>query len=440
MISVPNRLPLLSGNRLLGVVLIPLLLISCGAFKKTAKVEWPEDDVIVVNPEKDSTAGKYDTKTQDEVDAKEVKEEKTLVYSSVYFKGENFNVPQHKQNFDIAILLPFHSDAANSSTDTRRSDLMLEYYQGVRIAIPEIERLASSFKIHFYDTDNDTAKLKLILNNPEMEKMDLIIGPTDDAQVRIAAYFARKREIPLFSPITTTDKLWSNNPYVFNLNPSDQMQAMQFLKWFKKAHKGEKLIIVRDGKHFDKGFGKALVDECVAQKINFSSVAFSKYLRWNDYLSEGKNVVVTTSQDKTNMNYTVTGLLNKANRVTLVGPEDWLSFTSVDFNQLERLKVTYISTNKANVPNKFSTHVMQDYRLNYKDDPSWYTYMGHDQILFACEVLDAFGKYFPLFIEGKSIPYANTNIELTKTATCFQNKYIQLFELRDMELRAISIN
>jgi len=436
MILVQNRLRLLSGNRLLGVILIPLLLISCGAFKKTAKVEWPEDDVIVVNPDKgDDTPENVDT-----TDKMDDKDEEALVYSNVFFKGDNFNVPRHKQKFNIAILLPFHTDASNSTTDIRRSNLMLEYYQGVKIAIPEIEQLSSSYKLHFYDTDNDTNKLKLLLNKPEMETMDLIIGPTDDAQVRIAAYFARKREIPLFSPITTTNKLWSNNPYVFNLNPSDQMQAMQFLKWFKKTHSGEKLLIVRDGKRFDRGFGQALVDECIAQKIDFSKIAFSRYINWNTYLSAGKNVVVNTSQDKTNMNYTVTGLLSKSDRVTLVGPEDWMAFTSVDFNQLERLKITYISTNKANVPNKFTTHVIENYRANYKDDPSWYTYMGHDQILFACEALDAFGKYFPLFIEGKSISYANTDIKLTKTSTCFQNKYIQLFELREMELRPIKID
>ena len=436
MILVQNRLRLLSGNKLLGVILILLLLISCGAFRKTAKVEWPVDDVLVVNSDKGDDI--YDN--VDTTDKKEVKDEETLVYSTVFFKGDKFQVPRHNQNFNIAILLPFHTDAANSIIDMRRSELMLEYYQGVKIAIPEIEQLSSSYKLHFYDTDNDTSELKLLLNKPEMETMDLIIGPTDEAQLRIAAYFARKKEIPLFSPITTTDKLWSNNPYVFNLNPSDQMQAMQFLKWFKKTHSGEKLIIVRDGKRFDKGFGQALVDECIAQKIDFSKISFSRYMNWNDFLSAGENVVVNTSQDKTNMNSAVTGLLSQSDRVTLVGPEDWMSFTSVDFNQLERLKITYISTNKANVPNKFTTQVIENYRSSYKDDPSWYTYMGHDQVLFACEVLDAFGKYFPLFIEDKSIPYANTNIKLTKTNTCFQNKYIQLFELREMELKSIKID
>ena len=109
MILVQNRLRLLSGNKLLGVILIPLLLISCGAFRKTAKVEWPVDDVIVVNPDKgDDISDNVDT-----TDKKEDKDEEALVYYSVFFKGDKFQVLRHKQNFNIAILLPFHTDAVS---------------------------------------------------------------------------------------------------------------------------------------------------------------------------------------------------------------------------------------------------------------------------------------------------------------------------------------
>jgi len=172
MISVRNHQRLLNGNKLLGLLAIPLLLISCGAFKKTAPIAWPEDDVIVVNPDKDDEPKKDDDPIKDD---KDDKQEEELVYSMVTFKGEQFRVPVSKSNsFEIAILLPFHTDNTNSSTDRRRADLMLEYYQGIRVAIPEIEKLDSKFNLRFYDTDNDTIKLKNILKEPEMEYMDLI--------------------------------------------------------------------------------------------------------------------------------------------------------------------------------------------------------------------------------------------------------------------------
>lgn len=436
MISAQNRLLPLSGNKFLGYFIIPLLFISCGAFKKAQKTEWPEDEeIVVVNPDKGEDKG--DDKPNDDKPKEDDKDEETKVYSSVMFKGQSYKVPQHKDNFNIAVLLPFHSDASNSSVDKRRASIMLEYYQGIQLAINKGNELGSKFTIHFFDTDNDTTKLKTILKKPQMETMDLILGPTDEVQVKIAAYFARKREIPLFSPLTTVSDLWSNNPYIFNLNPSDEMQAKAFLEYFKKKHKGEKLLIVRDGKRFDRGFGAALVEVCIAQKINFSKIAYNKYTKWADFLGPDKTVVLLTAEDKTALTYIVTGLLSKANNVTLMGSDKWMEYSSVDFGQWQKLKVTFLSTNKAQVVNDKSRYVIDNYRLNYKDDPSWYTYMGYDQMLFALEALDAFGGYFPLFLEGKSIPYANSNLAITKTATCFQNKYIQLYTLEDGELKAI---
>ncbi|MEY2924139.1 MAG: hypothetical protein RLZZ337_687 [Bacteroidota bacterium] len=434
MILAQNRLPLLSGNKILAAFVLPIVLISCGAFKKSARtVEWPEDEeIVVIEP----------TKPEAEPVPKPIppkKDEIEQVYTTAYFKGESFRVPVHKQDFHIAIMLPFHQLGTSSTQDERRGALMLEYYQGIKLAIPEIENLGSKFTFHFFDTDNDTTRLKLLLNKPEMEDIDLIIGPTDEDQVRIAAYFARKREIPLFSPITSNYSIWSDNPYLFNLNPSDNQQAKAFIRYFRKYHNGEKLILLRDGKKFDLSFGQALVDELKNEKLNYSIVPYSRYVKWVDYMDEGKAVVLSTVQDKTSTLYTVNSLLGRAPRVTLMGPDSWLEFSSVDYSYWEKLKVCFIGTNAAEIKNEQSEVMLQRFHSQYKGEPSWFTYMGYDHILFTCELLDAFGKYFPLFVENKVVPYSNTNFNLVKQDGAFHNQYIQVFQFRDKEVIPVSM-
>ncbi len=428
MISAQNRLLPLSGNKFIGYFLLPLLLISCGAFKKSQRIERPKNDAgIVVNPQG----------SEDQPAVKIVNEGDAIVYSSVVFKGQNYRVPQHKHNFNIAVLLPFHSDKFNSKRDKRRANIMLEYYQGIKLALLHEEKLESKFTVHFYDTDNDTSQLKSILRKPEMANMDLILGPTDEMQVKIAAYFARNRKIPLLSPFTTVIDFWSNNPFVINLNPSNEMQARAFVAYFQKNHHGEKLLLVRDGSRFDKGFGAALVAECNKQKIEFSKIAYNKDIDWKNYVGAEKTVILLTSEEKIDLTYIVTGLQPSAPNVTLIGSDKWMEFSNVDFHQWQKLNIRFISTNKAHVLNDNARFVVDNYRSSYTDDPSWYAYMGYDQMLFALEVLDAFGGYFPLFLEGKSIPYANSTMAITKTSTCFQNKFIQLYKLEDCELKAI---
>jgi ABC-type branched-subunit amino acid transport system substrate-binding protein len=430
MISAPNHQQPLNGNKFLAYLLLPILLISCGAFKKSQKTEWPEDDGIEVANISDDEPDKPISATKGLKEKNEVK----LVFSTVLFKGEPYKVPVHKNNFEIAVLLPFHSDVSNSSSDKRRSNFMLEYYQGMKLAVQEVDKLGSKFKIYFYDTDNDTTTLINILKNPELDKMDIIIGPTDKAQVKIAAYFARKHQIPLFSPITSMTSTWSNNPYIFNLNPSDQMQAREFLNYYKKHHKDEQLFLIRDGEYFDKNFGAALIAECKAQNVTVTSISYDRSLKWSDYLGDSRAVIVHTSDNKTNVNFSVTSLLSMAPNVTLVGPDKWLDFSSVDYSQWEKLNITFIGKNKAQLHNDKSKEMVSQYRLLYNDDPSWYTYMGYDHLLFSCEVLNAFGEYFPLFIEGKDLAYTNTNIKLNKEGNCFQNQYITILQLRDSKL------
>ena len=97
MISARNRPVPLNGNKFLAYLVLPLLLISCGAFKKSSTIEWPKDDeIVVVNPSNE----KPKTPTTDTKDEKDDQTEKRG-YSSVWFKGERYKVPVHDKSFDI---------------------------------------------------------------------------------------------------------------------------------------------------------------------------------------------------------------------------------------------------------------------------------------------------------------------------------------------------
>jgi hypothetical protein len=120
--------------------------------------------------------------------------------------------------------------------------------------------------------------------------------------------------------------------------------------------------------------------------------------------------------------------------IILVGSDKLLEFNDVDYNHWEKLNITFLSANKSQVANSNSIQMKTAYRLNYRDDPSWFSYMGYDHLLFACEILDAFGTYFPIFIEGKEITYSNTNFSMKKTQSTFQNQYLGIFRLANGQL------
>lgn len=406
------------------------MLFSCGAFKKTPTeppVIQPQEDVVVNPPDPDPPLVPKPPESTEE-----------LAYHKVYFRGYEFNAPLNKQDFNVAILLPFHI-GLKTSQEQLRADYMLEYYQGVQLALQQIEELGAKFHVSIYDTKNDTLELKRILKKSELKKMDMIIGPTEQEQVSIAAYFARANKIPLFSPITVIDKCWTDNAYLYNLAPSNQMKARELISFIKQVHSDKTLIVVRDGKRFDKLFGEALVTELNAQTaVKYKIIDYGRLQSWRTLIGDGQYIVLHTSEDKGVINTVVTSLMPLKSHVCLFGSDKWMDFTSVDYSFWNQLNVHFLAGDLAELGNPQSNEMRRQFREMFNGDPSPFAYSGYDQMLFAGELLNAFGEYFPLFIENKTFEYSNTRFSLIKSNNCYQNKFLEIIAFQDSKL--VSVN
>ena len=426
MILAPNLRQLLSGNKVILFVLVPILLVSCGAFTKLIHDE-PEEPVVIIADT--TTAPVIDTfvevPKEDDVDE---------LYEYVEFKGQQYKVPVHKKDFTIALLLPFHVGYKNPQ-ERLRAELMLEYYQGVLCALEKVAELGSKYRLQVFDTKNDSLVLKQILRRTDMKNVDMIIGPTDQKQVRIAAYFARKYEIPLFSPVTVIEDAIVQNAYLYNLNPSDQMKAKEFMSFYKAKHPNKKLVLIRDGGRFDKGFGEALFQLLQDESPeSYQVVSSGRSGNWSDVLSSSQNLVVLTSENKTEVSRLITSLMPHAKKITLVGTQKWLDFTSMDYSFYHQLKVHFITSSLTNVTSRNTLEMQKIFRTKYNGDPSDFSYMGYDQFLFACELLNAFGEHFPIFITNKAFTYSGTRFKLVMANHCYHNQFMQIYAFQEKEL------
>lgn len=360
-----------------------------------------------------------------------------ILISSMRSQGINSLVsvgPEHpKNNFKIAVLLPFHNDINNSVIDDKRSQAILEYYQGMKIAIQEMDSLNASYEISFFDTDNDSNQLKQILAKPMLKKMDLIIGPTGKNQVSIVASFCLQNQIPVFLPMKSLFKERSFNPYVFNLRPSEKMKANRFLSYFKHQYPNRKLVLVRDKGYFDRTFGESLIQACNERNIPLRIINYATEIKWNTFINK-PSLIFHTTQDKLKLNYSVTGLQAVKDSVILIGSDNLMEFNDVDFSQWESLSIQFVSSTKSHIPNIYLNKMKESYRKNYRDDPSMYALMGYDQLLFSAELLDAFGHSFAEFISDKRVNYAATDFNFIKTSTCYHNDYLYIYSLREGQL------
>jgi ABC-type branched-subunit amino acid transport system substrate-binding protein len=218
------------------------------------------------------------------------------------------------------------------------------------------------------------------------------------------------------------------------------MQAKAYLEYIKKHHKGKQIILIRDKGHFDKTFGAALEAELKTAGIEHTVRRYEQYQTWGNLIGDKETVLVHCSNSKTKATYTVNSLLPNEKKVTLMAPDSWMDFTSVDYSFWKRLNIEFISTNLATIHNEQSKTVARYYRQDYKGDPSMYTYKGYDHMLFSAELLNAFGKYFPVFITDRKFEYSNTAFKLVKAGNCLHNKYIQTFTFEEDRLTAVKMD
>jgi len=438
MISVQNRQPLLNGSRL-ALLLLVFSLFSCGAFKKAIIEEQPsletpinkETESVTENEEKSAIPVKAGKEKKNEV------QEKT----KIRFKREIYEAYRHSGKFEIAVLLPFHINNQLGS-NRNRSNFMLDYYNGMKLAIAELEKLSSTYKFHIFDTENDTNKLKTLLTNPILEKVDLIIGPTSEDQLRLAAFFARKHQIPLVSPVSTLDQVWSENRFLIQLNSTAYAQAYALVNHIKNTHINQTIYVIRDDSKNDQVFGSEVIRLLKNEfKLNFKEITHSNFLNWDDYVNDHDNIVVIqTAEEKIKAIYTVNPLVKRRGQVSLYVSDKWLDFENVKYKQWDKLDLfIYSQRNDLSTAPK-AGNIKQIYRKNYGVAPTDFVLLGYDQTLFLGELLNAFGKYFPLFIENKLFEYDAYNFRLTFGNNCFQNYGLGLLKFTESELIPVTLN
>ena len=102
------------------------------------------------------------------------------------------------------------------------------FYQGFMLAVDSLKQQGLSINLHVFDTQNDTARIKEILNFPEFENNDLIIGPMYNHEVKLVSEYSKENQIKMISPLSDNLNLVNENPYLFQVKPSYNSQIDEF--------------------------------------------------------------------------------------------------------------------------------------------------------------------------------------------------------------------
>lgn len=217
------------------------LLFSCSVSKQAPIIvkEKKErhdnnEESIKYNPqtgkyEKDEAAQQANKPKADTIPVvkKETKKiDSVIVQAPVLLKDTsiilNQRVPKKKDQYSVIVLLPFNTKDLGNGGDkiSRNSTYAVHFYSGLKMALQHFQDNGSKLVIHVIDCKTSDEDMDGILNRPEVQHADLVIGPYKSNQAKKLIDFVQGKDIVVASPYTTSSNAAKLCPNYIQANPS----------------------------------------------------------------------------------------------------------------------------------------------------------------------------------------------------------------------------
>ncbi len=192
----------------------------------------------------------------------------------------------------MAFLLPLMT---NQAKRTAAVDRFLEFYEGALIALYEAQREGQRFEVFVYDIEKNDIRIQTILQQPEMQTMDAIIGPAYPAQITHVSKFAYTHQIPTLIPFTNSVPDIDINPYLWQFNPSVESEMDTLIAYTQRTYPDAHYVFIHTNTNKPSASTAILHQHLQNQKASLQTITASAVL--NDSLayalqSDRENILV----------------------------------------------------------------------------------------------------------------------------------------------------
>ncbi len=408
MTLVRNHQQLLSGNKLLALILGITLLAAC-----SPKITKP---VVDKQPAKPS------------------------IKEPAIKKIEQANV---------SIFIPFELHKFNLKTVNKaqigKADMALDFYQGVLMGIDSASNAGLNFKLNVYDTKDEVSEVAKLIKKEAVKNSHLLIGPIFPDGVKAMSAFAKANQIPMVSPLAASKPSEFANPYLISVINSIDEHGKGIADYIAKHYDAEETIVVliNTKKASDLQLANPIKERFASKHPKFIVQDFSSAYVLETKMQKGKRYAVIMCSDDTKF---VTPSLTKLHRlktaasypIQVFGHPNWLKQT-YNVDQLQQLQTVVSTSHHINYKEKAVINFVKAYRDRYEIEPSEFAFKGFDVGFYFGKLLNKYGaSYFDYLIKEQH-KGLNNDFKFGYDAEFgFYNKHLMLLQYKDLSLVEIN--
>lgn len=321
----------------------------------------------------------------------------------------------YKDKYSVSLMFPFMVGTLEPTPGRKRNQIVLDFYEGMKMAIDTLATQKVNISLRAYDTEHQLDKINKLLETDELKNTDLIVGPFYPDENKIVQDFSAANKINIIHPFSNSTDITGANTYAYLFQPSSETLGRKTAE-FIAAHDRDKLAMVFYGKtkkdsvlaaNFvqtarEKGMRILATEEVnnkdtkkvtdiLATPTEFDEFKYpSQFTLPKDSISS----IFVASDDPLIYMKIVGAVETRGDSVMVVGSENWLDDNTLDFDKFESLKIVLTAPNY--VPTITSNYKAFEYKFlrTHGRPASRFAQMGYELMLFVGQQLKTNGVYF----------------------------------------------
>lgn len=307
----------------------------------------------------------------------------------------NRTIAKKTGSIKLAVMLPFKEDSR-----------MVEYYEGMLLAIDTLKRSGISMDVYAYDTSSKNIDV-LLKEKSELANMDIIFGPRDKALIKPMSEFARRHQIKLVIPFTSKDNEVFSNPFIYMINTPQLFMYSTVYSHLLKQFSNPNVVFIENsvGDKSKEQFISGLKDFLLRSGVTYTTVGDGASVEnMAETLFNGRtNIFIPTSGTHVEMIKILTKmeLLKRNNRsmaICLFGYPEWQTMTKEHLKQFFAVSTYFYTSFYTNslLPEarRFDKEYHNTYRKVMEDRYPKYGMLGYDTGFYFLKGIAKCGSRF----------------------------------------------
>ncbi len=314
-----------------------------------------------------------------------------------------------KEEYHLAAFLPFLSNKLSSANTNNRvgNQFILDLYRGMELAAKDLQQEGINVQLHAYDTQREYDITEQLLKQDEIKYMDVFIGPLYQGPFRAVSDYARNNQKYMFNPLSSNPQIVGDNRFSYLIKPSIVTEAKIAARHAIDSLDATQAIVVtgptkRDSARvvtFINEFQETYNQEVHLEIIDdYNEETMELFVEKLQELHDlGETAVYVASDQELVITNTISAVVMSGLPIKVIGNESWFDFTTISYEQLERLGAYLINSVYLNYRDEEVQEFRNRYRQTYYQIPSKNVYLGYDIVYFIGQMLNEYGVYFQEF-------------------------------------------